>query len=120
MTNTVARNKRFCYCVLPLLALAASVCVFTLQAGKMLSALLRCCRSYIAAVLDILDPEGDIFGQRVIAGHRAQFKTLDRVMLLTRTLAIRSTLLHPYKTGVAACCYPTLASMSKYNRAALC
>ncbi|DBB10326.1 TPA: hypothetical protein ACH3X3_001887 [Trebouxia sp. C0006] len=35
-------------------------------------------RSYIAAVLDILDPEGDIFGQRVIAGHRAQFKTLDR------------------------------------------
>ncbi len=83
----------------------------------MLSAMLRCCRSYIAAVLDILDPEGDIFGQRVIAGHGARFKTLDRVMLLTMTLAFRSTLLHPYETEVAACCYPTLASMSKYNRA---
>ncbi len=85
----------------------------------MLSALLRCCRSYIAAVLDILDPEGEIFGQRVIAGHRAQFKTLDKVTLLTMILTVRM-MLHPCSTEVAACCYPTLASMSKYNRAALC
>ena len=103
-----------------LLAPAASVCVFILQAGKILSALLRCCRSYIAAVLDILDPMGEIFGQRLIAGQRAQFKTLDKVMLLTVTLAIRSILLHTHSTEVAACCYPTLTSISKYNRDPLC